>query len=94
MEVPIKTEYVRVTQVLLNLDFAADLFFDFGLDYFGFVEGFESENVVWFTLCADHVDTTEFAFTKGATHVEAMQVPFTSWAFSMDNSVSYDIEVL
>ena len=45
MEVAVEAEDVGVSEVLLDFDFAAELFFDFGGDQFGFVEGFKGKNV-------------------------------------------------
>jgi hypothetical protein len=79
VEVPIKTEYIWVSQVLLNFDFAADLLLDIGMNNFRFVEGLESEDVPWFALCADHIDTTEFTLAEWTSHVEVMEAPFSGW---------------
>ena len=61
---------MRVAQVLLDLDFATDLFLAPGFDDFGFVETFEGEDVLWFALRAHHVDTSKFAFTQWPSDIE------------------------
>ena len=68
-----------MSKILLDFDLAAGLFLDLGLDDFGFVETFESEDVFWFAFGADHVYTSKFAFPKGAADVKTGEVPFTGW---------------
>lgn len=83
MEVPVETQDVWVSEVLLDFDFAADLFFDFGVDDFGFVEAFEGEDVSWLGwFGAYHVDAAEFAFAERAADVEGVEAPFAGGVFA------------
>ena len=61
-----------MSEVLLNFDLAPDLFLDLIGDNFGFVEGLEGENILWFCLCANHVYSTEFAFAQRSTDVKGV----------------------
>lgn len=72
MEISIETENIWMAEVLLDFNFTSDLFLDFGLNDLRFVEGFQGKNVVRLALRADHIDATEFAFTKWSAHVEFM----------------------
>lgn len=80
MEVSVQPQHVRMAQVLLDLDFPADLLFDARGDDLGFVEAFEGEDVVGGGFGAHHVDPTEFAFAQGPTDVEVGEVPFAGGA--------------
>jgi len=73
-----------VSKVLLDLDLAPDLLLDFGVDDFGFVEGFEGEDVFRCEFGADHVDATEFAFPQRTANVKCMEVPFSRGGFAKD----------
>lgn len=54
----------------MDLNLPADLFLDFGLDDFGFVETLQSEDVLWSLLGADHVDPAKLALSKRAADVK------------------------
>ena len=62
VEVAVETEDVGVSEVLLDLDFASDLFLNPGLDNLLLVEALEGEDVVGFSLRPDHVDMSKSAF--------------------------------
>jgi hypothetical protein len=78
VEVAVETEDVGVPEVLLDLDFASDLFFDPGLYNLFLVEALEGEDVVGFDLCPNHVNVSESAFTERTANVKVIQVPVAS----------------
>jgi len=80
VEVAIETEDVGVPQVLLDLDFASDLFLDPRLYNFLLVETLEGKNIVWFDLCPNHVNVPKPAFTQRTTDVKIIQVPVAGWS--------------
>jgi len=81
MEVAIETKDVGVPKVLLDLDFASDLFLNPGLYNLLLVEALEGEDIVGFDLCPNHVNVPEPAFTQWTTNVKVIQVPIASWSF-------------
>ena len=81
VKVTVETKDVRVPEVLLNFDFASDLFLDPRFDNFLFVEAFEGKNIMGFDLRPNHIDVTEPAFSERTTDVEIVQMPVARWAF-------------
>jgi len=75
VEVAVETEDIGVSEVLLDLDFASDLFLNPGLDNLLLVEALEGEDVVRFSLRPDHVDMSESTFAQRTTNVKVVQVP-------------------
>ena len=80
VKVTVKSKNMWVSQVLLDFNFSSDLFLDAGLDDFGFVEAFESEDVFWFGFGTDHVDSPEFTLAERSTDVEVGEMPLAGWA--------------
>ena len=78
MEVTEETKDVGVPKVLLNLDFASDLFLNPGFYDLLLVETLESEDVMRFSLCPNHVDVPEPAFTQRTANVKVIKVPVAS----------------
>ena len=64
-----------VPEVLLDLDLAADLFLDFGLDELGFVERLEGEDVSWLAFGAYHVHAPKLALAERTPDLEVAQGP-------------------
>ena len=75
VEVSVETKDVGMSKVLLDLDFASDLFLNPGLYNLLLVEAFEGEDIVGFDLGPNHVNVPESAFTQRATNVKVVQVP-------------------
>jgi hypothetical protein len=67
-----QSENVRVSEVLLDLNLAADLLLDARLDDFRLVQTFERENVCGFRISSEPctVHATEFALVEWSTDVE------------------------
>lgn len=86
VEVAVEAENVWVTEVLLDLNLATNLLFDTGLNNFGFIETFESQDVARRAFRADHVDTAEFAFTERTTDIEVGEMPFPSGTMSREET--------
>lgn len=81
VEIAVETKDVGVSQVLLDLDFASDLFLNPGLYNFLLVETLEGKDVVGLGLCPNHVDVPKPAFTQRTTDVKVIQVPIAGWPF-------------
>ena len=81
VEVAIETKDVGMPKVLLDLDFASDLFLNPGLYNLLLVETLEGKNIVWFDLCPNHVNVPKPAFTQRTTDVKVIQVPVAGWPF-------------
>ena len=81
VEVAIETKDVGVSKVLLDLDFASDLFLNPGLYNLLLVETLEGKNIVRFDLCPNHVNVPKPAFTQRTTDVKVIQVPVAGWPF-------------
>ena len=62
VEVAVETEDVGVSEVLLDLDFASDLFLNPGLDDLLLIEALEGEDIVGFGLRPNHVNMSKPAF--------------------------------
>ena len=75
VEIAIQPENIRVPQVLLDLNLAADLFLDTLLHDFRLVQALEGQDVPWLALRAHHVDAPKPAFTKWPPNIEVIQVP-------------------
>ena len=80
MEVAVETKDVGVSKVLLDLDFASNLFLNPGLHNLLLVEALEGEDIVGFDLCPNHVNVPKSAFTQRTTDVKVIQVPVASWS--------------
>ena len=72
VEVAVETKNVGVPKVLLDLDFASDLFLNPGFHNLFLVKAFEGEDVVGFDLCPNHVNVSKPAFTQGPTNVKVI----------------------
>jgi len=81
VEVAVETKDVGMSQVLLDLDFASDLFLNPRLYNFLLVETLEGKDIVGFDLCPNHVDVPKPAFTQRTTDVKVIQVPIAGWPF-------------
>ena len=81
VEVAIETEDVGVSKVLLDFDFASDLFLNPRLDNLLLVKTLEGKDIVRFGLCPNHVNVPKPAFTQRTTNVKVIQVPITGWPF-------------
>ena len=81
MEIAVEAKDVGVPEVLLDLDFASDLFLNPGLDNLLLVEALESEDVVGFSLRPNHVDMSKPAFAQRTTDVKVVQVPVAGRPF-------------
>lgn len=77
MKIPIQTEDIRVSKILLDLYLTTDLLLDAGLDDFGFVQTFKGKDVFGLALGADHVNATKLALTERSTDVKGRKIPFT-----------------
>lgn len=67
----------------MDFNFASYLLFDSGLDDFGLVEAFESDDIAWFALCPDHVNATEFSLPKWPSYFEGVKIPFAGRSFTV-----------
>lgn len=81
VEVAVETKDVGVSKVLLDLDFASDLFLNLGFYDLLLVETLEGKDIMGFGLCPNHVNVPKPAFTQRATDVKVIEVPVTSWPF-------------
>ena len=77
VEIPVQTEDVRVSEVLLDFDFTTDLLFHSRLDDLRLVETFEGEDIFRLDLGANHVDATKFAFAQRPANVKVGKMPFS-----------------
>ena len=66
-------------KVLLDLDFASDLFLNPGFYNLLLVEALEGKDIVRFDLCPNHINVPKSAFTQGATNIKIIQVPIPGW---------------
>ena len=82
VEVAVETKDVGVSQVLLDLYFASDLFLNPRLYNLLLVETLEGKDIVGFDLCPNHVNVPKPAFTQRATDVKVIEVPIAGWPFS------------
>ena len=81
VEVTVETKDVGVPQVLLDLDFASDLFLNPRLYNLLLVETLEGKDIVGFDLCPNHVNVPKPAFTQRTTNVKVIQVPIAGRPF-------------
>ena len=77
VEITVQAKDVRVSEVLLDFDFTTDLLLHSGLDDLGLVETFESEDIIWFDLGANHVDAAKFAFAQRSANIKVGKMPFS-----------------
>lgn len=75
VEVTVEAKDVGVSKVLLNFDFTSDLFLDPRFHNLLLVKTLEGENVMGFSLCPDHVNVPEPAFSQRTTNVKVIKVP-------------------
>lgn len=71
-----------MSQVGLDFNLASYLLFDLRLDNFGFVEAFESDDVVRLFLGSSHVYATEFPFPEWPSDLERVKTPVTEGPFT------------
>ena len=88
VEVTVEAEDIWMPEVLLDFNLPTDLLLHSGLDDLRLVEAFESEDVFWLDLGADHVNSTKFAFAERAANVKVGEMPFSSGACSLGGQVS------
>jgi hypothetical protein len=77
VEVPVETKDVGVSKVLLDFDFASNLFLNSRFYDLLLVETLEGEDVMGFGLCPNHINVPEPAFSQRSTNVEIIKVPVT-----------------
>jgi len=80
MEVAVEAKDIGMSKVLLDLDFASDLFLNPRLHDLFLVEAFEGEDVVGFGFCPNHVNVPKSAFSQRTTNVKVVQVPVAGWS--------------
>ena len=80
VEVAVEAKDVRVSKVLLDLDFASDLFLNPRLYDLLLIETLEGKDIVGFDLCPNHVNVPKPAFTQRTADVKVIQVPVAGWA--------------
>lgn len=84
MEVTKEAKDVGVSKVLLDFDFASDLFLNSRLYDLLLVEALEGEDIMGFGLCPNHVNVPKPPLSQGTTDVKVIQVPVTSRPFPVD----------